>query len=87
MRAKGHELFDVPAKPRRKPRVLMHAAHVGHHDSVFRDVAQWRCSRCGHETDWVPAPTTNERQPCPRRRRGRARPGDGVPMEARRGLV
>ena len=46
--------------------VLMHAAYVGHHDSVFLDVAQWRCSRCGHETDWLPRPTTNERPPCPR---------------------
>ena len=56
-------LFDVPAKPHRPPRVLMHVADAGYVDGTG-DVVQWRCSRCGHETDWQPEPATKARPPC-----------------------
>ena len=60
-------MVRVPAKPyHRPPRVLMHATYVGHPDSVFLGVVQWRCSRCGHETNWLPEPTIGARPPCPR---------------------
>ena len=55
-------LFDIPAKLlRRPPRVLLHLADAGYVDGTG-DVVQWRCSRCGHETDWQPE--TKARPPC-----------------------
>ena len=57
-------LFDVPAKSRRPPRVLMRVVDGGYIDGIG-DVAQWWCLRCNHETDWQPAPT-KARPPCPR---------------------
>ena len=54
-------LFDIPAKLlNRPPRVLMHLADAGYIDGTG-DVVQWWCSRCGHETDWQPEPTTRAR--------------------------
>ena len=58
-------LFPMPAKPRRPPRVLMTVADAGYIDGTS-DVVQWWCSRCGHETDWQPEPTTRARPPYPR---------------------
>ena len=55
-------LFDVPAKPRRPPRVLMHVADAGWDGG---QVINWWCSRCNHMTGWVPA-ETRVRPPCPR---------------------
>ena len=53
------------ARPkRRKRRVLLHLTDAGYVDGVG-DAACWRCVRCGHETDWIPAPT-KARPPCPR---------------------
>ena len=63
-------LFDIPAKLlHRPPRVLLHLADAGYVDGTG-DVAQWWCSRCGHETDWQPEPATRARPPCPRVQHG-----------------
>ena len=52
-------LLDVPAKQRRPPRVV----DGGYIDGTGECV-QWWCLRCGHETDWQPAPPPP--LPCPR---------------------
>ena len=55
-------LFDVPAKPRRPPRVLMRAVSGSLEYSSYYN---WRCPRCGYETGWPSAPI-KVRPPCPR---------------------
>ena len=58
------KLFDLPAKPRRPPRMLMTVADAGYIDGSGECV-QWWCVRCGYEPDeWVPE--TRARPPCPR---------------------
>ena len=56
-------LFDVPAKPRRPPRVLMCVADAGYVDGVG-DAVRWLCVFCGYKTCWQPAPPPP--LPCPR---------------------
>lgn len=68
-------LFDMPPKPRRKPRKLMHVYDAG--DCGFdagKVSVRFRCDRCGHKTDWqfhmmseakrgIPCPTCNAKVP------------------------
>ena len=56
-------LIELPPKPRARPRVLMGLEDAGFHD-VLGDCAMWKCRRCGHKTDWMPAPT-KAKPPCP----------------------
>jgi predicted Zn-ribbon and HTH transcriptional regulator len=69
------EMFAKP--PRKKPRVMMHVTDAG--TSGLRDeegeieLAEFRCGRCGYETDWerVYTPTEVRRgHPCPRCNQG-----------------
>ena len=59
-------------KPRRKARRLMHVSDAGDcctaegGDAV---IVQFKCVRCGHETDWMEVATATEAKrgiPCPR---------------------
>lgn len=68
--AKQQRPFDVPAKPRAKPRKLMHVIDAGPgYDG--KDMCQFKCYHCGHESGWtlckfgeakrgVPCPKCNE---------------------------
>lgn len=66
-------LFDLPPKPRRQPRKMMHVCDAGDcgcsiGDSESHSV-RFACRRCGHETDWVQVRNVTEGKrgmPCPK---------------------
>lgn len=64
---KQQRLFDVPAKPRAKPRKLMHVidAGPGYDDE---DLCQFKCYHCGHESEWLLYKFTEAKRgvPCPK---------------------
>ena len=54
-----------PTAPRRSRRKLMHVSDAGGDSSP---IVQYRCARCGHETDWQDQGTLTEAKkgkPCP----------------------
>lgn len=64
-------LFEIPPKPRSKPRKLMHVSDAGdcggctdgETDVVFT------CRRCGYESEWIRMRTVTEAKrglPCPK---------------------
>lgn len=55
----NQQLFSAPKPPRRKPRVLMHFTDVGFSNT---QIATFKCRRCEHQSDWVPATDTEVRR-------------------------
>ncbi len=61
------DLFPDLKPPRRKPRKLMHVCDA-YGDGPEDVHVCFRCSRCGHETDWIDGLTVTEAKrgiPCP----------------------
>ncbi|MDD2748654.1 hypothetical protein [Acidithiobacillus thiooxidans] len=61
------DLFPDLKPPRRKPRKLMHVCDA-YGDGPDHVHVCFRCSRCGHETDWIDGLTVTEAKrgiPCP----------------------
>lgn len=60
------QLFSRDQAPRRSRIHRMHVADAGWHAGR---IAIFRCSRCGHQTDWLPFDTIAEAKrglPCPK---------------------
>ena len=62
-----HALFDIPTKPRAKPRILAHAVDWGEFPDG-RKCAQFVCARCGWDSEHVAAAPDEIRRgiPCER---------------------
>lgn len=60
------DLFPGSKPPRAAPRVLMHFHDVGLREDG-EQIALFACTRCGHESNWIPATDTEVRRgiPCP----------------------
>jgi DNA-directed RNA polymerase subunit RPC12/RpoP len=56
----------APSKPRKKREWMMHMIDAGSLDNN-RNIAQFRCARCGHESDWMEGTVTEIKRgvPCP----------------------
>jgi DNA-directed RNA polymerase subunit RPC12/RpoP len=68
---KNEDLFAELKPPRKAPQKLMHVCDVDD-NCCCDDGSTWpvkfKCSRCGHETDWVEPRTVTEAKrgiPCP----------------------
>lgn len=67
MRTNPPRLFDVPSKPRAKPRKLMHVYDAGPgYDE--RDRVKFLCPHCGHESEWMLIKCSDAKRgiPCPK---------------------
>lgn len=64
---KPRQLFDLPPKPRAKPRKLMHVIDAGPGFDQM-DRVRFECARCGHDSGWLLMKCDDAKRgvPCPK---------------------
>lgn len=63
----ARQLALLPVPSRKPPRVLMHVVDAGN-DPCGGMIAEFKCSRCGHQTGWQRIAMVSEAKrgrPCP----------------------